>query len=440
MSTERSSAVRRLLVITYHFPPDGSVGGQRWGGLSKYLARLGWEVHIVTAAPNRKPDAPGVLRHVRHRRRTLDDIYKAGARRFRQSPDIRPQPLAGSSGGLPHSSAFDALTAVRRVVSSSMFLPDHARGWVGRAAAAARGLMRERKFDVVITSGPPHSVYFAGLLATRGGDAKFWIDMRDPWSMTHQMHLAEDWLIRGERSFLRRLEHFVLQRAARILVNTQEFASVLKADEPDLDVLWFPNGIDLEQLPGREESAVDKYSISHVGTLYAKRNLSSVFAAMRALLRDRPEAAAMLRLNIAGPLESPHRERMHDEIAAAGLTPMVNILGVIPHAEALELLARSHIALVLAQDQPMCVPAKVYESVGLGVPTLVIAEDGSAAAREARRIGAMTLDGGDIDGMRSLMEDMLAGRIPTRIEARTPISYEDLAAKMDRLLRDAITH
>jgi len=321
-----------------------------------------------------------------------------------------------------------------------MFLPDHARGWVGRAAAAARGLLRERKFDVVITSGPPHSVYYAGLLATRGGDAQFWIDMRDPWSMTHQMHLDEDWLIRGERSFLRRLERFVLRRAARILVNTQEFASVLKADEPDLDVLWFPNGIDLEQLPVREESAVEKYSISHVGTLYAKRNLSSVFAAMRALLRDRPEAAAMLRLNIAGPLESPHRERMHDEIAAAGLTSMVNILGVIPHAQALELLARSHIALVLAQDQPMCVPAKVYESVGLGAPTLVIAEDGSAAAREARRIGAMTLDGGDVDGMRSLMEDMLAGRIPIRMEPRTPISYENLATKMDRLLRDAISH
>jgi glycosyltransferase involved in cell wall biosynthesis len=440
MSTERSSAVRRLLVITYHFPPDGSVGGQRWGGLSKYLARLGWEVHIVTAAAQGgKLDAPGVHRHVRQRRRTLDDIYKAGARRFRKSPDVQPASLAGGPGSLPRFSAFGPLAAVRRVVSSSMFLPDHARGWVGRAASAARGLLRERKFDVVITSGPPHSVYFAGLLATQGGDAKFWIDMRDPWSMTHQMHLAEDWLIRGERSFLRRLEHFVLKRAGRVLVNTQEFASVLKADEPDLDVLWFPNGIDLEQLPTREESSVEKYSISHVGTLYAKRNLSSVFGAMRALLRDRPEAAAMLRLNIAGPLESPHRERMHEEIAAAGLTSMVNILGVIPHAKALELLARSHIALVLAQDQPMCVPAKVYESVGLAVPTLVIAEDGSAAAREARRIGAMTLDGGDVDGMRSLMEELLAGRIPTSIKPRTPISYEDLATKMDRLLRDAIT-
>jgi hypothetical protein len=73
--------------------------------------------------------------------------------------------------------------------------------------------------------------------------------------------------------------------------------------------------------------------------------------------------------------------------------------------------------------------------VGLGVPTLVIAEDTSAAAREARRIGAMTLESGNVDGLRSLMEDMLAGRLPTRVQTHAPISYEELAVQMDRLLR-----
>jgi hypothetical protein len=130
---------------------------------------------------------------------------------------------------------------------------------------------------------------------------------------------------------------------------------------------------------------------------------------------------------------------MHEDIAAAGLGSQVTIHGVLPRAQALELLSRSHLALVLAQGQPMCVPAKLYESVGLGVPTVVIAEEESAAAREARRIGAMTFDGGDVDGLRSLMEDMLAGRIPTRIETRAPISYEELAVQMDSLLRGSGT-
>jgi glycosyltransferase involved in cell wall biosynthesis len=440
MSIKRDSAVHRLLVITYHFPPDGAIGGQRWAGLSKYLARLGWEVHVVTASPlGRERDDPGVSRHVRYRRRTLNDVYKAAVGRVRHASDADRQLTPGNPRRLRRSLLSRTLAAARRVVGNSIYLPDHARGWVSRAAGAARGLLRERKFDVVITSGPPHSAHFAGLLATRGSDAQFWIDMRDPWSTIHEMHLPEDRIIRAERFLLRRLERLVFPRATRVIVNTREFASALRADEPELNVVWFPNGIDLEQLPAREVSAVEQCSLAYVGTIYANRNLSSVFAAMRALLRDRPEAAAKLKLNVAGPLESPHRKRMYDDIAAAGLTSQVSIHGVLPRAQALELLSRSHLALVLAQDQPMCVPAKLYESVGLGVPTLVIAEEASAAACEARRIGAMTLDGGDVDGLRSLMEDMLAGRIPTRIETRTPISYEVLAVQMDRLLRGSGT-
>src|SRR5256885_1103621 len=44
------SDARRLLVISYYFPPDGSVGGLRWAGITKYLAREGWQVAVLTAA------------------------------------------------------------------------------------------------------------------------------------------------------------------------------------------------------------------------------------------------------------------------------------------------------------------------------------------------------------------------------------------------------
>jgi glycosyltransferase involved in cell wall biosynthesis len=202
-------------------------------------------------------------------------------------------------------------------------------------------------------------------------------------------------------------------------------------------VVWFANGIDLEHVPSRDLGAVEQSSIAYVGTLYAGRNLSSMCAAMRGLLSDRPEAAATLRLNIVGPMEPPHLRQLEDDIAAAGLTSVVNIHGLLPRAEALELLSRSHLALVLAQDQPMCVPAKLYESVGLGVPTLVIAEETSAAACEARRIGAMTVEDANVEGLRSLLDALLAGRIPMKIGPKAPISYADLAVQMDRLLREA---
>jgi hypothetical protein len=110
---------------------------------------------------------------------------------------------------------------------------------------------------------------------------------------------------------------------------------------------------------------------------------------------------------------------------------------MIPRAEALALLRRSHLALVLAQGQPTQVPAKLYECVGLGVPTLVITESTSAAAREARRIGAFVLDDGDGAGMRTLLDDLLDGRVPPTIRPSVPISYEALAQQVDRVIRNA---
>jgi glycosyltransferase involved in cell wall biosynthesis len=437
MSIKRDSAVRRLLVITYHFPPDGAIGGQRWAGLSKYLARLGWEVHVITAsAPGLEPSPPNVHRYFRARRRTLNDFYRAGVGRFRRPARQSQQASASSPGLRTQSASVRPLAALRRVVGSAMYLPDHGRGWVGRAARSARTLLRDARFDLVVTCGPPHSSHFAGLLATTGTGVPFWIDMRDPWSMTHEMQLTLDRFIQAERFFLRRLEKFIYGRAARVVVNTREFASALRAAEPGLDVIHFPNGIDLEGMPARDVDAVRHGSIAHVGALYARRNLSSLFAAMRSLLNDRPQAASVLRLDIAGPLDSPHRERMHDEIAAAGLTSIVNVHGVIAREQALALLTRSHLALVLAQDQPLCIPAKLYESIGLGVPTVVIAEAGSAAAHEARRIGAMTFEDDDVGGLRSMLEDLLDGRIPLRIVPNVSISYEDLALQMDGLLRE----
>jgi glycosyltransferase involved in cell wall biosynthesis len=319
-----------------------------------------------------------------------------------------------------------------------MYLPDDGRGWVAPAAIAARGLLRREKFDAVVTSGPPHSAHFAGLAATLGRKEEFWIDMRDPWSLTYELDAVDDWFVRAERFVLRQLERLVFPRAAKVIVNTPQFASTLAASEPDLEVRCLPNGVDLEHLAPRDLRLVEQGSIAYVGTLYFGRNLSSVCAAMRQLLNDRPEAASTLRLNVAGPMDAPHRRRFEDDIAAAELTSVVNVHGMLPRAQALELLSRSSLALVLAQGQPMQVPAKLYESVALGVPTLVIAEEMSATASEARRIGAMTLDGADVDGLRSLFEDMLDGKLPKKIEAKAPIAYEHLAQEWDGLLRQSL--
>ena len=440
MSAKRGADVRRLLIITYHFPPDGAIGGQRWAGLSKYLVRLGWEVHVVTSSPPPPGEGPSdVHRHTCHPRRTLNALYKSAIGRLRS--EARSSNVRDASKNSAQRRSFSWLrpvSALRRIVASAMHFPDYGRGWVSRAASGAHALLEDREFDVVVTSGPPHSAHFAGLFAMRGRPEPLWIDMRDPWSASAAGQVPQDQLFRAERFLLSRLEKVLFRRASKVIANTLEFATSLSAAEPTLDVVYFPNGIDLEQLPARDPGSVQRCSIACIGALYAGRNLSSVLAAMRAVLNERPEEGAALMLSIAGPIESAHRDKLLEDIAVAGVDNLVDIHGEIPRTQALDLLNRSHLALVLAQDQPMQVPAKLYECVGLGVATLVIAEETSAAAREARRIGAMMLADSDADGLRSVLNDMLDGRIPAKIEPKAAISYQELAVQMDRILREAL--
>ena len=432
------SSVRRLLVITYHFPPDGAIGGQRWAGLSKYLARSDWEVHVVTASPQPPQEMPsGVYLHSCRPRRTLNDLYRSARSRFRsvQSPSSRGNAAPNSVQRRGRASTF---TALRRTVGNAMYFPDYARGWLIRAANCPRALMDERRFDVVVTSGPPHSVHLAGLLAVRGRSEPLWIDMRDPWTTGNPRYLADAQLSRAEWFVLSQLEKLVFRRARKVIANTPEVTSCLRAAEPSLDVVYFPNGIDSAELPARDPNIVQRCSIACVGTLYGGRNLSSVLGAMRTVLAQRSPEKTELRLTVAGPIDSTHREQLLRDIAALSLEALIDIRGIVPRAQALEILNGSHLALVLAQGQPMQVPAKLYESVGMGVATLVITEETSAAAREARRIGAMVVADGDDDGLRSVLTDMLEGRLPTKIQATAPISYRELAIEMDRLLKESL--
>ena len=100
----------------------------------------------------------------------------------------------------------------------------------------------------------------------------------------------------------------------------------------------------------------------------------------------------------------------------------------------MSLLARSHLAIVLAQDQDYQVPAKLYESVGMGIATLVIAESESAAGREALRLGALLVAPGDVAGVARVLERVRAHPARYRPRPDGPVEYRDLAPDLSALL------
>jgi len=426
----------KLLVLSYHFPPDPSIGAKRWGGLAKYLTRAGATVHAVSAGSDDTSErsAEGVFVHRVKRRRTLNDVYRAMA--------SHRQDAAPSSGGERPSDAAvsrpGAGATLRRELSLLLSFPDQSRGWALRALGAALRITRAEAPTAIASSGPPHLAHLvASVVASRRGLPHV-VDLRDPWATyredlrlwpgIHTSHLG--------RFALPKLERFVFRRASMIIANTVRLRDLLRARYPGSRVEWIPNGVDLEELtPAKGGARYPGLSISHTGTLYGGRTLESVMDAFAAFLRLHPEAREVgSRLRAAGPMEEEHAQRFWSRCGQLGLEDAVEHLGVVPQSRADELAHRSSLCLVLAQGQHLQVPGKIYELTAMGCSVLVVSEPGSASADEAQRLG-VRLASDDPASLLKVLEDVWVGAATRHADGTPRLAYQEIALDVGDLIR-----
>ncbi len=430
--TPVSHDARRLLVITWYFPPDGAVGALRWAGIAKYLARLGWKVSVVTAAsPARDDAADGV--HVESCPHLWTSYRLLGLlkRRLRKS-------LVSGSGVARPSGSPGLMRRLQLEVRGLLTFPDSTRGWVLRAALRSRSLIRRFQPHVVVSSGPPHFAHLTAGLATIGSSARWFIDLRDPWAGALMKGRASDsrartWLA---HALVPRLERLVFRAAQGVIANTVQHANALAAKYPDLVIACIPNAVDPEGLPPPAPNPYPGLGIAYTGSLYLGRDLAPVVRAFRMFLGRHPDAvAAGSKLRVAGHAEASHALAFDEAVAAAGLEQQVEVLGLLPRAEALNVVSRSRLVVVLAQDQPLQIPTKLYESVAMRIPTLVVAGADSAAAGEGARLGAVVRDPADVEGIAGVLEQLWQDGAGRRSPGSVPITYEAIAPLVDELLR-----
>jgi glycosyltransferase involved in cell wall biosynthesis len=393
---------RRLLLLSFHAPPEPAIGGLRWWGLSRHLARRGWAIHMITAAAgaSAEPVPAGMVVETTEPRRTLQDRYRAvrSAQPARKSID--------ETGVSDNRGPADERGAVRSSLSALLSFPDHGRGWMLRAAAATRRAVREFEPAIIVSTGPPHSVHLAAALGLGASDVPWVLDFRDPWTDCSHPYTETGWRL----GILRRLERACLNRAALVLTTTPDVRDALRESHTGVQVAWLPNGVDSETLPPRRSPGFPGLCVTHLGSIYFNRDPAPALRAFAAFLTRNPlaiEAGSTLRF--VGSVSTDFRPVLDATIAELGIGKHVQVTGMMPRADALQILAKSQVALVLAQSQKAMVPAKLYEALAMGVPTLVLTEDNSATAREAKRLGAAVHAPDDEHGIADTLSRLWSG-------------------------------
>lgn len=359
---------RRVLMVTYFFPPMGDGGVFRSLKLARYLPAHGWEPVLLCGRPedywvqdaSLLDELPPTL-----------EVHRVGGltgqsllRRLRPGGAGRSAPAGGSrSSGL--------FRRLRRL-GDWLTLPDAYAGWIGPARRAGRARLAAGDIDLVYSSSPPDSAHrVAEPLAAQAGLP--WVaDFRDPWFNLHLKTPPTPL----HRALHRRLEARVLRRAQVVAVT--EGWRRYYAERCALPPVLIRNGFDpadYEGLPAAAPRSHGALELLHTGKLSLTRSARPLLEGFAALRAARPELAERARLHFLGPRESDNEAA----VAALGLDARVRFEDSVPHGESVARQTAADLLLLIKHDDPRyrdLIPGKFYEYAAAGPPILAMTPAG----------------------------------------------------------------
>lgn len=368
------SGPKKVLMVSYYFPPLGMAGVQRVTKFVKYLPEFGWQPVVLTTKTIAFPHAdPSLFTDVPQ----ATPIYRAGS--------FDPLRLAYLWGRSFHGRPVKVGRGSRGSIGEWLNLPDNKIGFVPLALAKARRIVRQEKIDLVWTTSPPPSIHGVGLALKTVFRLPWVADFRDLWSGTFDRSFPS----RGHRWLAGRWQKKFVSGADAVVAVSGEMAQRLgESTSEATQIFTIPNGFDPADLPKNVRKKGAPFTIAYWGTVTPKRSFDRFFAAL-ALWRERARLSSerFRFLQIGAALDG-------DPFAGArrlGLTEAVEAKGYLPHRQGLAELAQADLFLLLigeGEGSLGVLTGKLFEYLALGKPILALVPPNGEAARLIENLGA----------------------------------------------------
>jgi len=399
---EKSKTVKKALIITYYWPPSGGAGVQRWLKFTKYLRSYGWEPIIYTPE---NPENP-----------SCDESLKADIPEnltVLRTPIWEPysfyKKLIGMDKGEKINSGFlsekkkPGLAEYISVwIRGNFFIPDARRFWIKPSVRFLTNYLKEHPVDIVITTGPPHSVHLIGLHLKRKLKVRWLADFRDPWTgIYYYKELKLSRLADRKHS---RLEEVVLREADVVTVvgdhMMEEFSNKVERPYPVIT-----NGFDEDDFGVQAKALIDgKFSIAHFGTIYPLANPLKFWDVLADKVKSDSSFAQMLEIKLVGKAD----HTVLSTIAEAGLDSYVRKIGYLPHNDVVIEMQKSQVLLLLVNTTPQAkgiLTGKLFEYLAARRPILCLGPtDGDAAKLISNLNAGYNTAYSDDNSMRSIID------------------------------------
>ena len=366
---------KRALIITYYWPPSGGGGVQRWLKFAKYLPELGWQPVVMTPEnPDFELRDSSLLSDVPACCELLKIPIREPFALYRKLPGKK----ATQQQGVVSKEKGSPLSKWVVWLRGNLFIPDARMLWIRPASRYLIQYLRKHPVDVIITTGPPHSMHLVGVRVKKKTGIPWLADFRDPWSQWDVLPQLQ--LTKSSWKKHKRLEFEVLNSADKVLTVSKRLARALdeRAGVP-AGVEVINNGYDESDFADFEPQKPDKFRLVHTGLLNEGRNPTGLWKALNQRCAHDSGFAADLEVVLAGTIEQSVKVRM------AGwehLKDRVKVLDYVSHREALEINQSAAVFLLLVNDTANAswiLPGKLYEYLACRKPILAFGSKESDA-------------------------------------------------------------
>ncbi len=430
--------MRKVLIITYYWPPSAGGGVQRWLKFSKYLGNSGYQPVIYTpenpSAPATDPelekDIPPDITVIRTPIREPYRFYKLLTGR-------RGKELPGAAFASEKSNTITEKLA--NWVRSNFFIPDARVLWVKPSVKFLLEYLHDHPVDLIVSTGPPHSMHLIALQLRKKTGIPWVADFRDPWTGVDYY----DELLLTSRADKK---HKELQK--KVLSHADHIITVSSANKEEFNCMGFnhvsviTNGYDPEDIKV-EITAPDKaFTIAHIGTFMYNRNPDNLWPVLRQLKNEHPDFARDFRIKLAGKID----QRIIDNIRQNGLESSLILMGYLSHHEAVRELKKSRLLLLVINktgNNKGMLTGKVFEYIASGRPVLCLGPKGSDVERLLKETKTGILV--EMDDTAGLKENILhfytaflKGHLNVRPENLAPYTRENLSKKLSVIFDELI--
>ena len=399
--------MKRVLIITYYWPPAGGGGVMRWLKMAKYLPEYGWQPVIYTPEnPDPSVIDESLLAEVPAEAEVISTPIWEPYDLFRKLTG-KSKESRFKSGYISEASRGSLKERVAVFIRGNLLIPDPRVFWVKPSVRFLRKYLAEHPVDLIISTGPPHSMHLIALKLKRYVKVPWLADFRDPWTGIDFYHRLK--LTGLADRMHHRLEKRVLTSAGVVTVVSPGMKRSLEAlAGREVHVVY--NGFDPADFEGPchpaelAENESSRFIISHFGAFNRDRNPSALWTALERLVSEIPTFGEKLKIRLIGQTD----ETILREIRGRGLGEQLEVLPHLEHREGLRLLGNSAVLLLPLNDSPNAreiLPGKMYEYMALGRPILAIGPEDSDCQEILTRAGAGSYHPfGDVEGIKSALE------------------------------------